>query len=99
MMKKTAVLIGLALILGTPAFAEMSQQCIGNITLQRDLNYTFNTGSSLKNLTITKQEDCLYGCDNVTNRCAPNPAELTWQFGIAVLGLLFVIGLIVKVLR
>jgi len=96
MMKKIGMLIGFLLLFSVPVFAKMSERCLDNITLQKTMNYTFATDTGAKNLTITKNIDCLYGCDNVTNVCSPDPATLNMWFAGGLFALLIIIGAIVR---
>lgn len=75
----------------------ISQRCVDNTTIERAYNYTFIMDGNPMDMNVTRQENCPYGCDNVTDTCAPNPAELTYGFTFLILGLLFVVGVIVKV--
>lgn len=95
-MEKIGIIIAFVLLLAAPVFASISDTCLDNITLQRNINYTFETDVNVKNLTITKNEDCQYGCDNVTNTCAPDPVSMNLWFGGGMLALLFIIGLIIR---
>lgn len=94
-MNKIGLFIIGFLLLPSPVLAS-TNICLDNTTLQRTLNYTFETDVVMKNLTITKNIDCQFGCDNVTHSCAPNPVTKNLWFGGGILALLFVIGLIVR---
>ena len=51
-------------------------------------NYCIDNSSIIKNMTVNNQlinisQDCVYGCDNITNSCNPNPLEANlWTMGI-----------------
>lgn len=102
MIKKRVKLVSGAflgfLLLMMPVLAS-TNECLDNTTLERSMNYTFDTGTQVRNLTITKNIDCEFGCDNVTHACAPNPVVLNAYVGGGVMGLMFVIALIVRMWR
>ena len=83
--------------------AQSVYQCLDNITLQKSYNYSFtmdaNNVSNNMNMSVVKQTDCQFGCDNVTNVCSPDPATLIMWFGGVMLGLLLIIGVIVRIWR
>ncbi len=89
-------IIMLLAMLAHPARAQMSDQCLDNTTLQRNMNFSFETDTAVKNLTITKNEDCRWGCDNVTNTCAPDPVTMNMLFGGGLMALIGIIALIVR---
>ena len=94
-MKKIGVFIAFLLLLAAPVSAAVTV-CLDNITLQKMMNYSFDTDTSNKNLTITKNIDCQYGCDNVTNVCSPDPVTLNLYFAGGMFALLLIIGAIVR---
>lgn len=94
-MKKIGIFIGFLLLFSAPVSGAVTV-CLDNITLQKEMNYTFATDTGAKNLTITKNIDCQYGCDNVTNVCSPDPVTLNIYFAGGMFALLLIIGAIVR---
>lgn len=95
-MKKIGLL---AMAVMAVLFSGLAQQCLNNDTLAYEVNYTFATDTQAKNLTITKMKDCAYGCDNVTNTCAPSPTDLSMYYGLGIVGVMMIVGIAYKTMR
>jgi len=97
-MKRVIAAVMVLLFIGTPVLAT-TRQCLDNATLQKTYNYTIVISGQTETITINREEDCQFGCDNVTHNCAPDPVMLNYVFGGGILLLLFVIALIARFMR
>lgn len=96
-MKKTTGAILFLLTISSVVLADSSFECLDNTTLEREYNYSITIDGVNQNITVTKNMDCMYGCDNVTNTCDPNPVDRTVYFGVLVMVLLFCMVWIIRV--
>jgi hypothetical protein len=78
------------LLMLCPSALAIDSVCRDASTLRIPWNYTFIHETAQHNLTVYKDMPCAYGCDNVTNRCAPNPVELNAYAIIAVVAIIII---------
>lgn len=67
-------------------------------------SYCIDNSSIIKNMTVNNQlinisQDCVYGCDNITNSCNPNPLEANLLTGVIIGFIIFLGVIIIKWLR
>ena len=84
------------LTIGSLVQANTPHLCLNNATLQRSYNYSITMDDSNMNITVVKQQDCQYGCDNVTNTCSPDPVERNMIFAGGMMALMLIIGAIIR---
>jgi len=61
-------------IRGTPALMKSTQyRCLDNQTLLKNLTFNFCKDGACKLYSKVEEIKCEWGCDPVTNSCAPNP--------------------------
>lgn len=96
--KKIIVVFGFLLLFSVPVLAS-TNICLNNVTLQSSRNYTFETDINTKNLTIIKNIDCQFGCDNATHTCRESPIrEYSTYFGVIIV-LLVIFGVMIKLFK
>ncbi len=70
--------------------------CADNTTLARNITFVINIdGENESTIVSYSEQDCRYGCDNVTAKCAPSPFGLdVWIFilAIAIIILIWLVG-------
>jgi len=98
MIKTLIVILIISILLICPVFST-TNQCLDNVTLRRNFNYTFQTDTNAKNLTITRNVDCQFGCDNVTHSCRESPIMEYSTFFVIVVGLLIIFGVMIKLYK
>jgi len=69
--------------------------CSGNTTISQKFNYTITTDYGIDNITIERNEDCPFGCDNVTNSCSPSPLNASLIVAGIIFLMLIVVGIII----
>lgn len=76
--------------------AQTVYKCLDNTTLEHSYNYSITMDDNDMDIIVVKQQDCQFGCDNVTNVCSPAPATLNMWFAGGMFALLLIIGAIVR---
>lgn len=73
--------------------------CNDSENLHRYMEFTSCNATACETYNISQYTNCTFGCDNVTNQCAPDPVNLNLWFGFGILGLLMAIGVIGRLVK
>jgi len=76
-------------IRGTPALMESTQYtCIDNQTLLKNVTFEFCKNEACRTYSKVEEIKCEWGCDSVTQSCAPNPFY-KWLIVVGIMGIIF----------
>lgn len=75
------------------------QYCTDNNTLYVKKNISFSLESNQSVIITEEYRPCVYGCDNVTLACSPDPFMLGLYFLIGFFGFLLTIGVLIVLYR
>ncbi len=77
--------------LGTPPLMKLSEYyCKDNTTLVKNHTFTFCEGTKCETYSIFEEIKCDWGCDPVTNSCAPNPFY-KWLMVVGIIAGIFLV--------